>query len=146
VDAVDTGPSWRDVVGPVPVAWVWSLPPVREQANLLEYLVHHEDVRRAQPGWTPRALPHDLETAVWRRLPWSVRLTMRNVRLGVALRAPGYGEVRTGPARRRGVAVTVSGAPVELTLFAFGRHDVADVDYDGKPEDVEALRSARMGI
>jgi uncharacterized protein (TIGR03085 family) len=146
VDAVDGGPSWRDVVGPVPVAWIWSLPPVREQANLLEYLVHHEDVRRAQPGWAPRALPRDLETAVWRRLPWSVRLTMRDVRLGVALQAPGYGEVRTGRARRHGVAVTVRGAPVELALFAFGRQDVADVEYDGRPEDVDALRSARMGI
>ena len=43
--------------GPVPVAWLWSIPAVREQANLLEYLVHHEDVRRAHAGWTARELP-----------------------------------------------------------------------------------------
>ena len=48
---VDAGPSWREVTGPVPVAWLWSLPPVRERANMLEYLVHHEDVRRAAPDW-----------------------------------------------------------------------------------------------
>jgi hypothetical protein len=35
---------------------------------------------------------------------------------------------------------------VELALFAFGRHAVAQVDYEGKPEDVEAVRGARMGI
>lgn len=146
VAAVESGPSWREVVGPVPVAWVWSLPPVREQANLLEYLIHNEDVRRAQAGWVARDLGDALQRAVWRRLPFSVRLTMRGVRLGVALHAPGYGEIRAGRGARHGVAVTVTGAPVELALFAFGRHAVAQVDYDGKPEDVEAVRGARMGI
>ena len=37
----------------------WSpvaLPPVDAAVNTLEYLVHHEDVRRAQPTWSPRDL------------------------------------------------------------------------------------------
>src|SRR6476661_4751238 len=37
----------------------WSpmaIGPVDRAVNSLEYFVHHEDVRRAQPGWEPREL------------------------------------------------------------------------------------------
>ncbi len=146
VDAVDAGPSWTDATWPIPTSVIWSLPPVRERANLLEYLVHHEDVRRAAPGWEPRTLAADVQTAVWRKLPGAVRLTMRALPLGVALSWPAHGELRTGRARRAGAAVTVTGEPVELTLFAFGRHAVAKVDYDGKPEDVATVLGTRLGI
>ena len=30
VDTFDRGPSWREVRGPVPVAWFWSVPAVAE--------------------------------------------------------------------------------------------------------------------
>jgi uncharacterized protein (TIGR03085 family) len=146
VDAVEAGPSWRDLNGPVPVAWAWSIPVVREQANLLEYLVHHEDVRRAAATWQPRDLPADVQAAVWKRLPGLARLTMRGAPVGLALRSPEHGEVRTPRARRHGVAVTVTGAPVELALFAFGRQAVAKVEYEGSPADVAAAQGARMGI
>jgi uncharacterized protein (TIGR03085 family) len=146
VDAVDAGPSWTDLAGPIPVAWAWSVPIVREQANLLEYLVHHEDVRRAAPGWQPRDLPADVQSAVWKRLPNLTRLTMRSLSLGVELVSPAHGELRTSRARRAGVAVRVTGEPVELALFAFGRHAVAVVDYDGKPDDVATIRGAKLGI
>lgn len=147
VRAVERGPSWKDATWPVPTSIVWSVPLVRERANLLEYLIHNEDVRRAQPGWAPRTLPAEVQTEVWRRLPATVRLTMRALPLGVALARPGQGgEVRTGRAKRHGVAVTVTGEPVELALFAFGRHAVARVDYDGEPGDIATVLGTRMGI
>jgi hypothetical protein len=83
---------------------------------------------------------------VWQRLPGLTRLTMRGAPVGVALHSPEHGGVRTGRAKRDGVAVTVTGAPLELALFAFGRQAVAQVDYDGAPQDVTALENARMGI
>src|SRR4051794_21442907 len=49
----------------------WSpsaLPGVDERLNLLEFVVHHEDVRRAVPGWQPRALSAELQDALWARL------------------------------------------------------------------------------
>jgi uncharacterized protein (TIGR03085 family) len=144
VDAVDAGPSWRDVRWPVPTSAVWSLPPVRERANLLEYLVHHEDVRRAGAEWEPRDLPPVLHDAVWRRLPTSTRLTMRTVPVRVALVWPEHGEVRAG--RGRGAAVRVIGDPIELCLFAFGRRAVALVELDGPPDEVARLRDARIGL
>jgi len=33
-----------------------ALPGMDERANTVEYFVHHEDVRRAVPGWEPRDL------------------------------------------------------------------------------------------
>jgi uncharacterized protein (TIGR03085 family) len=146
VDAVDRGPAWTDVIGPVPVAWLWSLPAVREQVNLIEYLIHHEDVRRATAGTAPRALPVDVQNAVWRRLPNIARLTMRTLPVGVALAWPSHGELRTRRARTDGPAVTVTGDPVELALFAFGRGAVAQVAFDGAPADVATVRGADLGF
>jgi uncharacterized protein (TIGR03085 family) len=146
VAAVGRGPTWRDARLPVPTAVIWALPPVRELTNLLEYLVHHEDVRRAQSEWAPRDLAPDLQQAVWKRLPGSMLLTMRTLSVGVALCWPGHGEHRTARARRSGVAVRVIGDPVELALFAFGRKGVARVAYEGSDEDIATVRDARLGI
>jgi uncharacterized protein (TIGR03085 family) len=146
VDAVEAGPSPADARWPLPTALIWSVPVVRERANLLEYLVHHEDVRRAGSEWQPRPLPEDLRRQVWKRLPGLTLLTMRAVPMGVALVWPGHGEVRTLRARRRGIAVRVSGDPVELALFAFGRETVARVEYGGDEQQVAQLLGARIGL
>jgi uncharacterized protein (TIGR03085 family) len=146
VAAIHAGPSWRDARLPVPTALIWSIPLVRERANLIEYLVHHEDVRRARPGWVPRELPEALAAETWRRLPVSIRLTMRRVPLGVALAWPGHGEVRTPRAKRHGAQVTVTGEPVELMLWAFGRRSAAQVAIDGDPADVDAVTRAPIGL
>ncbi len=146
VDTVDRGPSWREVRGPVPVAWLWSLPPVAELANLLEYLVHHEDVRRAQPDWSPRALPMELQETVWQRLHLLARVTLRSVPVGLTLHWPSHGELATRRARRSGSAVTVTGEAVELALFAFGRADHAQLEWTGSPADVEAVRQADISL
>lgn len=146
VDAIDRGPTWREVHGPVPTAWLWSLPPVREQVNLLEYLVHNEDVRRAGPTWEPRHLAVDLQRAVWERLHLLARVTLRGLPLGVRLQWPGHGEIGSQLLRRGAPAVTVSGDPVELTLFAFGRGAVAEVTYDGSPADIAVVRESDISL
>ena len=146
VRAVGSGPSWSDARWPVPTALVWSVPAVREAANLLEYLVHHEDVRRASPGWTPRLLPVAEQAAVWRRLPMAGRLTLRKVSVGLVLAWPSHGEIRARRARYGQPSVTVTGDPVELALFAYGRIDVAQVEYDGTPDDIARVRGAEIGI
>ena len=35
---------------------VFGIPGMDERANAVEYFAHHEDVRRAAPGWEPRRL------------------------------------------------------------------------------------------
>jgi len=147
LDAYVARTPYRDIVtafaeGP-PFWSPFALPPVRDAVNLLEYLVHHEDVRRAADGWVPRVLPSQRQEAVWSRLRWGARLTLRAMPLPVRLVWPDHGEVSVG---RGDAAVTVSGAPEELALVAFGRQPVARVEYDGPDDAVQRVRGADIAV
>ena len=75
----------------------WSpigLPGAKDLVNMLEFVIHHEDVRRAQPGWGPRAVPATLSDSVWR----AVRLGSA----GDAAAGPGRGGAAPGRHRRDG--------------------------------------------
>ena len=61
---------------------LFAIPGADERANPVEYFVHHEDVRRAQPGWEPRAVDKGLSDLLWRRLKLA-RLMLRKAPVGV---------------------------------------------------------------
>jgi uncharacterized protein (TIGR03085 family) len=124
----------------------WAFAPLREAVNLLEYVIHHEDVRRAVPGAGPRAMPIARQRAIWARLRLSAPFTMRAVPVGVRLLWPGRGEILTRRAKHGFPVVAVQGEPVELALVAFGRQRVAQVDYDGSPVDVAKVSGAKIRI
>ncbi|MDT4934484.1 MAG: hypothetical protein QOK11_2376 [Pseudonocardiales bacterium] len=137
VAAVDSGPPFYSP---------WALAPLREAVNLLEYVVHHEDVRRGVPGTGPRAMPIARQRAIWSRLRLSAPFTMRAVPVGVRLLWPGHGEILTRRAKHGFPVVTVGSEPVELALVAFGRQRVAQVDYDGSAADVATVSGAKIRI
>ena len=110
-------------------------------ANVAEMFIHHEDVRRAQPGWAPRALEPALAARLRRTLPLMARMTLAKVPGRVALRTP---EGKTLLTAGRGPAVTVTGAPEELLLFSVGRR--AKVEFDGDASAVQAVREAPKGL
>ncbi|MEE6176767.1 TIGR03085 family metal-binding protein [Mycobacterium sp. 050134] len=110
-------------------------------ANVAEMFIHHEDVRRAQPDWEPRVLEQKLVAMLRRTLPLMARLTLAKVPGRVALRTP---EGKTVLTAGRGPAVTVTGLPEELLLFAVGRD--ARVDFEGDPAAVQAVRDAPKGF
>lgn len=129
---------------------------VDEQVNLAEFFVHHEDLRRARPGWLPRPTPQ-LTVPLWRACRTAGRLALRRAPVGVELVAPGLGHSRVHKARRGQSShhspgdqsdqlVRVEGEPGELLLFAFGRRSAAQVRLDGPQAAVEALRASRSGI
>lgn len=124
----------------------YALAPARELVNLLEYVVHHEDVRRADGSTAPRLLPVARQRAVWQRLRLAASATLHGLPVGVELVWPSHGSLRTRRARRDGVAVTVTGDPVELALVAFGRQRAAVVDYSGGAADVMAVRGATIAV
>ncbi|WP_308127743.1 TIGR03085 family metal-binding protein [Frankia sp. CiP3] len=102
---------------------------VDDAANLVEFFVHHEDVRRARPGWSGSQLDDGMQRALWRSFQMFGRAAYRRSAVGVvAERADGPGRV----VLRRGAGeVTLVGNPAELLLFAFGRRDHAVVDVHG---------------
>lgn len=104
-----------------PLAW----PLLARVFNTAEFAIHHEDVRRAQPGWTVRALPRAAQDELWG--PASVYARRAATRLGGGLvirrsDVPGV-EKKIGSG-----AVTVEGEPMELLLWVAGRRDVARVE------------------
>ena len=123
----------------------WSplrLPQVDEVANGLEFFVHHEDVRRGEPGWEPRPADATRDDALWSLVTGQGRLLFRRSPVGVAVRRP-TGEqavIRTGPG-----LVTVEGEPGEILLYGVGR-DAARVELHGRPADVAALRGSARGF
>jgi uncharacterized protein (TIGR03085 family) len=110
-------------------------------ANVGEMFIHHEDVRRAQPGWEPRVLEPALAAMLRRTLPLMGRMTLAKVPGRVALHTPDSKTVLTAG---RGPAVTVTGAPEELLLFSVGRQ--ARVEFDGDASTVQAVRDAPKGL
>jgi uncharacterized protein (TIGR03085 family) len=114
---------------------------VRRVANLNEFFVHHEDVRRAN-GSGPRTNPPAEDAALFRNAGRARRLLSSRLH-GVGLDLVWTGTDRATRARRRQPTAQVSGSPGELILFLFGRRDAADVEVSGPLEAIEALESRK---
>ncbi|MEU0375222.1 TIGR03085 family metal-binding protein [Streptomyces sp. NPDC006283] len=121
----------------------YGIKPIDEAANTVEFFVHAEDVRRAQPEWLPRELDRIFENALWSRLEKAARLLGRKSPVGLVLRRPNG---QTTVAHKGTPVVTVTGEAGELTLFAFGRQDVAQVDLEGDKDAITRLRQVGLGI
>lgn len=121
----------------------WRLPVLRPLLNQAEWFIHHEDVRRAN-GREPRTDRPDLDDAMWTMVRRMGRVMLRKAKgVGVALEAPGFGEV---PASGDGPSARVVGGPQELALYLYGRRSVAQVDISGSDEALAALAAADLGI
>ncbi|MEV4330535.1 TIGR03085 family metal-binding protein [Streptomyces sp. NPDC049597] len=121
----------------------YAIKPVDEAANTIEFFVHAEDVRRAQPDWAPRDLDKVFENVLWSRLEKGARLLGRRSPVGLVLRRP---DGQTAVAHRGTPVVTVTGEPGELTLFAFGRQDATRVDLEGDKDAIARVREAQLGV
>jgi uncharacterized protein (TIGR03085 family) len=119
------------------------IPGMDALVNTAEYFVHHEDVRRARPGWAPRKLPDEVEARLWRTLRQGGRAFFRRAPVGVRLRIPS-GETAT--VRPGSPAVTLAGRPSELVLFGFGRGANAEVEVEGDEAAVARLRATRFRV
>jgi len=142
-DDVARHTDWNELVdkvasGPPVYSPLKLLDPV---ANIGELFIHHEDVRRAQPGWQPRVLEPALVSMLRRTLPLMGRMTLAKVPARVALRST---DGKTLLTVGRGPAVTVTGEPQELLLFSMGRQ--AQVEFAGDAAAVQAVRDAPKGL
>ena len=112
--------------------------------NGTEFFVHLEDVRRAEPGWTPREPDAGRDEQLWKTLGRMGRLSFRSSPVGVVLRRAGTGGAEI-TAKRGPDTVTLTGEPGELLLFAFGR-DAAEIDFDGEQSAIARVRGLKRGL
>jgi uncharacterized protein (TIGR03085 family) len=136
VERVRNGPP----IGP------FALPGLRTLINLNEYVVHHEDVRRAN-GLGPRPDRDDLQDALWRLLRRGAGLQLRSVRRQISVRVRrSDGTDGTDITVGAGPEAILSGEPVELVLYLMGRRSAAQVSLGGDEGAAAVLGSAQLGI
>jgi uncharacterized protein (TIGR03085 family) len=136
-------PELVELVRSGPPPWsVFAIPKVERAANKFEMFVHHEDVRRAQPGWEPRVLPDKVQDSLWSGLGKIAKLWLRSTPGTLVLRRPDGSSITVGSGEG---TVTVTGEPAELALFAAGRQAHARVELEGDPADVARVRGADFG-
>ena len=115
-------PGW------LPTAWS----PLDRLFNTAEMVIHHEDVRRAQPDWAPRDLPRSVQDQLWRAVPFLARgRTAPRTAGGLFVRRSDVPDGAPGSERRLRdgtPTTTVTGTPLEVLLWVSGRATVACVD------------------
>jgi uncharacterized protein (TIGR03085 family) len=122
----------------------FALPKADALLNVVEFFVHHEDIRRAQPSWTSRPLQAGHEDMLWKLLRFGGRGLVRKAPVGVVIERRDTGK---RVVLKRGEApVVVRGLPGEVTLFVYGRKPQAEVELLGSARDVASLRDATLGF
>jgi uncharacterized protein (TIGR03085 family) len=142
------GGDWDDLVAQVrsgpPIFYPTRIPVVDRWVNTIEFFVHHEDVRRAQPDWSARPLDDDLADDLYGALRRSAKLFARRAPAGLVLE-PDAGRPRI-TAKDAATSVVVRGPVGELVLWIYGRRDHTGVSYDGPDDAVAAMRAASFGF
>ncbi len=122
----------------------FALPPADAAFNTLEYFVHHEDIRRAQPGWRRRAMSDEDLGTLWRALKANGPTLARRTGVGLTIRRTDTEETArllAGPH-----SVEVSGPVPEIVMFLHGRAQVRDLAFDGPEDAVDRLQGASRGV
>ena len=132
--------SWEELVESVRRGPPLLLRPFDEAMNTVEFFIHVEDVRRAEPGWEPREISPELADALWKRVgPGGMA---KKVQATVVISSPGRADKGSGTGPR----VTLAGDPGELTMFGAGRQGAARIEINGDASLAERLRTARLGV
>ncbi len=127
-----------------PVYSPYAVPRLDALLNTLEFFVHHEDIRRAQPDWSARDLGDEAEKLLWTMIRTGGKGLTRGTPVGVTIEnaTTGSRAVLNGGSP----SVVVRGLPSEVTLFVFGRKPQADVELLGEEADVARLSDTSLGI
>lgn len=117
-----------------------NLSAVDKAFNTLEYVIHHEDVRRAQTPALGRVLPEKEQKEIFSSLKALAQLNFLKAPAQIVLNAPGVGSITVLASKRHDKTVTITGTPLELAMYAFGR-DICQVVFDGDEDAIKAVQS-----
>lgn len=122
--------------------WPWRIPLLRSVLNGTEYVIHHEDVRRAN-GFGPRTNVPEVEQLAWRANGFLGRRLARNIRpFGLEL-AGGEGRHKTFGHTAR---LILRGGDTDILLFLTGRRSAAHVDLEGPSEAITAINRSESTL
>lgn len=110
--------------------------------NTVEFFVHHEDVRRMQPGWEPRPLDATFADELWAKTTQFAKRLVKKSPVGVVARTDDGREatIHEGP-----TPVTVVGEPGEILMWLYRRDGYSRARAEGDPAAVAALRRVLDG-
>lgn len=120
-----------------------NLPLFEGLANRIEHFIHHEDIRRAAPGWEPRELSMKDQDALWLPLRAFGKVLVRKAGVPVTLRRTDNGARTVLRMGKRGAEA--AGLPSELVLFCYGREQ-AQVELTGDQDAIATLTGADRGL
>jgi uncharacterized protein (TIGR03085 family) len=127
----------------------WSpmaVPAVDRTLNTLEYFVHHEDIRRARPGWEPRELTDREKRMLFKGASVAGKGLVRSAGVPVEIRWTDGVRERSATLARGDDPAVLTGEPAELTMFLFGRAQHTGLSFDGPKAHVDALTSEDLGF
>jgi uncharacterized protein (TIGR03085 family) len=127
----------------------WSLmaiPPLDQQLNSLEYFVHHEDIRRATPGWEPRELTDRAQRILFKGAATAGKRFVKSTGVPVQIRWTDGEHARDAVLAEGEDPVVVTGEPAELVMFLFGRAEHTGLKFEGPQAGVDALQSGDLGL
>ncbi|HEX5586748.1 MAG TPA: maleylpyruvate isomerase family mycothiol-dependent enzyme [Acidimicrobiia bacterium] len=132
VERVEVGPTRGPLANPT----------FRNHMMFREYTVHAEDVRRANDLPAADAGP-DVRERTWGKAQAFARFVRTDGSHGLEIAEPGG---RVHQVRKGATTARITGEPIELLLFAFGRTAV-EVDVSGDPDAVAgvAVRAGGAG-
>ena len=131
-----------DVRGGPPRWSAFAVPAVDKLLNTTEYFVHHEDVRRAQPGGSRASCPTRCRTGCGR--PSRAGRGSRSAAdFGVVLARP---DGETVIASSGDPVAVLTGEPPELLLYLFGRRDHARVELTGPQATLRCLAGTALDV
>jgi len=148
VQAKEAERPFEDVVAQFrqgPPRWSpFAIPAVDAAANIVEFVVHAEDVRRAQHNWLPRPTDAELNEVLWTRLAKMSRMLLHKLPMGITVQRTDI-DAASAAIKTGSPVLLLSGAPLELTMLLYGR-SVVEVNIEGDESTVVAFRAAKLGI
>ncbi len=147
VQAKEASLPFDEVVGQFrqgPPRWSpFSIPAVDAAANIIEFVVHAEDVRRAESAWVPRHVDAELNEVLWARLASMSKMLLHKLPMGITVQRTDI-DAPTAAIKTGSPVLTLTGSPLDLMMLLHGR-SVVDVHIDGEDSAIAAFKAVKLG-
>lgn len=121
----------------------FAIEKINQSANLAEFFIHTEDVRRARGQWAPRVLDTEYTELLWQSLIRMTRVLFRHAPIGIILTRP---DGQRHVAKKAPNAVSITGPVTELMMYSFGRIDQSLVLFEGGETALEIVKGFKPGM